>query len=108
MSPDELREAIANHHGLEGVADLLFLAGSSTRLKALFILGMFGELAVMDLAELLGVTASATGQHLALLKARGLVAGRRDANVVYYQLTEHPFNVILRREFFPHFMKSVG
>ena len=35
-------------------------------------------------------------QHLGTLRALGLVEARRDAQTVYYRLTDHPFNKELR------------
>ena len=79
------------------------LAGNSTRLKLLYLLDYMKELCVCDLEEMLGVSVSAVSQHLAKLKAYGLVAPRRDAQTIYYRLTEHAFNAKLRENFFKQF-----
>jgi DNA-binding transcriptional ArsR family regulator len=43
---------------------------------------------------------SAVSQHLAKLRAYQLVAPRRDAQTIYYRLTDHKFNEKLRQNFF--------
>ncbi len=88
---------------LEEAADLLNLAGNSTRLKLLYLLENLRELCVCDLAEMLGVSVSAVSQHLSKLRAYGLVAPRRDAQTIYYRLTDHAFNDKLRQNFFRQF-----
>ncbi len=84
---------------IEEAAELMSLAGNSTRLKLLYLLETHDEICVCDLAEMLGVSVSAVSQHLAKLKARGLVAPRRDAQTIYYRLTEHSFNAKLKESF---------
>ena len=88
---------------LEEAADLLNLAGNATRLKLLYLLENLRELCVCDLAEMLGVSVSAVSQHLSKLRAYGLVAPRRDAQTIYYRLTDHVFNEKLRANFFHQF-----
>src|SRR4029079_2393463 len=98
MSSKEMAQIRQNLEGtpdIEEAAELMNLAGNSTRLKLLYLLEHMEELCVCDLAEMLGVSVSAVSQHLAKLKAYGLVAPRRDAQTIYYRLTEHPFNTKL-------------
>ena len=45
-----------------------------------------GELSVGDLVAAIGLSQSALSQHLAKLRADGLVATRRDAQTIYYRL----------------------
>jgi len=92
--------APAEARGIEETAELMKLAGNSTRLKLLYLLDSMKELSVSDLAELLQVSVSAVSQHLAKLRARGLVSSRRDAQTIYYRLAEHDFIDKLRAEFF--------
>jgi DNA-binding transcriptional ArsR family regulator len=58
--------------------------------KRLMILALLGpkELSVGDLAEVIGVPLPNISQHLALLKAQGLVRSRKDAQTVYYSLAD--------------------
>ncbi|MDX2000052.1 MAG: metalloregulator ArsR/SmtB family transcription factor [Thermoanaerobaculia bacterium] len=96
----DIRSILDNSPDLDESAELLNLAGNSTRLKLLYLLENAKEMCVCDLAEMLGVSVSAVSQHLAKLRAYGLVAPRRDAQTIYYRLTEHQFNDKLRRNFF--------
>ena len=45
-----------------------------------------GELSVSELGEYVPLSQSALSQHLAKLRADGLVATRRDAQTIYYRL----------------------
>jgi DNA-binding transcriptional ArsR family regulator len=96
----DIRSILDSSPDLDESAELLNLAGNSTRLKLLYLLENAKEMCVCDLAEMLGVSVSAVSQHLAKLRAYGLVAPRRDAQTIYYRLTEHQFNDKLRRNFF--------
>jgi DNA-binding transcriptional ArsR family regulator len=84
---------------LEEAAELFNLASNSTRLKILFLLDRLKELCVCDLAEMLGVSVSAVSQHLAKLRAYGLTSTRRDAQTIYYRLSDHDFLAKLRGSF---------
>jgi DNA-binding transcriptional ArsR family regulator len=90
----------AEARGIDETAELMKLAGNSTRLKLLYLLDSMKELSVSDLADLLQVSVSAVSQHLAKLRARGLVNSRRDAQTIYYRLGESDFIGKLRAEFF--------
>lgn len=84
---------------LEEAAELFTLASNATRLKILFLLDRLQELCVCDLAEMLDVSVSAVSQHLAKLRAYGLATTRRDAQTIYYRLSDHPFLAKLRPTF---------
>src|SRR6516225_2413741 len=58
----------------------------SSRLKILDLLAS-GELTGTELQEALGLAQANVSQHLAILKAAGVVATRRDGNQVYCSLT---------------------
>lgn len=99
----QIRESLELTEQIDEAAELMNLAGNSTRLKLLYLLDNMKELCVCDLAELLGVSVSAVSQHLSKLKAYGLVKPRRDAQTIYYSLTPHEFNKKLRENFFTQF-----
>ena len=99
----QIRENLNESTEINDAAELISLAGNATRLKLLYLLDNMDELCVSDLAELLGVSVSAVSQHLSKLKAYGLVKPRRDAQTIYYSLTEHAFNEKLRGDFFKGF-----
>ena len=64
---------------------LLKTLGHRDRLMILCSLAE-GERAVGDLADQLGLTQSSLSQHLARMRAEGLVATRREAQSVFYRL----------------------
>ena len=57
---------------------------SETRLRIMCALGN-GELPVNRLAAMTGQSPSAVSQHLAKLRAAGLVESRRDGQTIYYR-----------------------
>ena len=91
---------LADAPEIDETAELMKLAGNSTRLKLLYLLETMTEVNVSDLSDLLGVSVSAVSQHLSKLRARGLVNSRRDAQTIYYRLGEHDFIARLREEYF--------
>lgn len=78
MSPSEIDE--------DEEEDVALLLSNATRRKLLCIL--VKEAAPIDLAEILGVSYAAVSAHLAKFKAYGLVSPRRDAQAIYYTLTD--------------------
>ena len=91
---------LADAPEIDETAELMKLAGNSTRLKLLYLLESLSEVSVSDIAELLGVSVSAVSQHLSKLKTYGLVNSRREAQTIYYRLAEHDFIGRLREEYF--------
>ncbi|MDM8545006.1 ArsR/SmtB family transcription factor [Candidatus Venteria ishoeyi] len=57
------------------------------RLKILCILGE-SELSVQDIVEHVGTSQSNISQHLAILRDKGILASRKDANRVYYRVSD--------------------
>jgi DNA-binding transcriptional ArsR family regulator len=55
------------------------------RLKILCVLGD-EEISVQDIVEQVGTTQSNISQHLAILRDKGVLATRKDANRVYYRI----------------------
>ena len=64
------------------------------RLNILCVLGN-GELSVQDILDSVGTTQSNVSQHLCLLKDKGIVASRKDANRVYYSIKNETIKQIL-------------
>ncbi len=69
------------------LSELFRMFGDPTRLRILGALQV-SELCVCDIATLLGMTVSAISHQLRLLKAAGLVVGRRDGKAVVYSLAD--------------------
>ncbi len=68
-------------------ARLLKLLANEQRLTVLCRLSG-GEMSVTELGEYVNLSQSALSQHLAKLRADGLVATRRDAQTIYYSLSD--------------------
>ena len=93
----QLREQMKFTPDLDELAARLSIAGNPTRLRIAWLLAEMKEICVCDIADILGVTMSAVSQHLAKFKAYGMVKTRRDAQTLYYSLSDHPFNETLKR-----------
>lgn len=91
MTVETLAERLPDSGALEACAQsaarLLKLLASEQRL--LLLCRLFeGEASVGALAEHAGMAQSATSQHLAKMRAEGLVATRRDAQTIFYRLAD--------------------
>ena len=83
-SSSELTELAGSAHA---AARMLKLLASEQRLLILCKL-IEGESSVGDLSAHVGLAQSATSQHLAKMRAEGLVATRREAQTIYYRLDD--------------------
>jgi len=90
---------------VEGAAQLTRKAAEASRLLAalanesrLAVLCELvdGERSVGALVEAVGLTQSALSQHLAKLRAAGIVATRREAQMIYYRLTSAPAGLVMQ------------
>jgi ArsR family transcriptional regulator len=73
-----------------GPASRMFKAlGDETRLRIVALLS-HGELCVCHLEEALGIQQSTASRQLAVLRAAGVVAHRREGRWVYYRLAAQP------------------
>lgn len=70
----------------ERASDLLKAMGNPTRLMVLCQI-VHGEKSVSELEQAVGLSQSALSQHLAVLRARGIVTARRVGQTVRYSLT---------------------
>ncbi len=69
-------------------ADLLKAIGNERRLVLLCLLVEHRELSAGELAESVGLSASACSQHLAKMRDEGLVASRREARSIHYRIED--------------------
>lgn len=76
---DKMREAAGQ------ASALMKVLGHSGRLMILCYLAD-GEKSVGELADMLDIPQSSLSQHLARMRAEGLVATRRESQTVYYRL----------------------
>ena len=85
----------------EYLSNGLELASNKVRLKILFLLYEEKQLCVCDLSDILGMTISSVSQHLRKLKDRKLIETERQAQTIFYSLTNNyknllkPFFIIL-------------
>jgi ArsR family transcriptional regulator, virulence genes transcriptional regulator len=70
------------------VAAMLKALGNQRRLMVLCQLAEHGEMRVGDLAGAVGLSQSALSQHLAVLREEGLLAFRREAQVLWYRIAD--------------------
>lgn len=70
------------------VAALLKALANEQRLLILCHLAAEGELQVGALVERIGLSQSALSQHLARLRAEGLVACRRESQAIFYRISD--------------------
>lgn len=76
-------------------AEILSALGNNNRLKIMNLL-LNGEISVGKIAEKVGLSQSALSQHLAKLRALGLVQTRRDGQTIYYSSNSPKADGILR------------
>ena len=69
------------------LANGLSLVGNSVRLEILYLLFQEKRLCVCDLSDILGMNISAISQHLRKMKDRNLLQTERDAQTIFYSLT---------------------
>lgn len=72
----------------------LKLMANKNRLMILCTLNQ-GELSVSELNQCIPLTQSALSQHLAGLRKSGLVSTRRDAQVIYYAISDAKVGAML-------------
>lgn len=87
MPPDEV---------LYDLAELFKVFGDSTRVRILYAL-FEAELCVCDIAQLLGLTQTATSHQLRLLKASKLVKARKEGKNVFYSLADDHVCLIMNQ-----------
>lgn len=71
------------------VAAMLRALGNQRRLMVLCKLVEHGEMRVTDLAAEVGLSQPALSQHLAKMREEGLLAFRREAQVLWYRIADH-------------------
>lgn len=80
---------------LATVTGVFKLLGDPTRARLLYALLEAGELCVCDLAAATSTAESTVSQALRMLRASGVVAGRREGRNVYYRLSDGHVRMLL-------------
>ena len=92
--------ALASEHApdadeLARVTGVFKLLGDPTRARLLYALLEAGELCVCDLAAATATAETTVSQALRLLRASGVVAGRREGRNVFYRLSDAHVRLLL-------------
>ena len=81
----DIFDLIGKQDQIDLAARSLRAMGHPLRLKILCVLGS-NEVSVQDIVEAVGTSQSNISQHLAILREKGVLKTRRDANRVYYRV----------------------
>jgi DNA-binding transcriptional ArsR family regulator len=94
-------DLIDKHEHIETAARALKAIAHPLRLKILCVLGE-SEICVQDIVESVGTSQSNISQHLAILRDKGVLHTRKDANRVYYRVGDQRTLqlIVLMREVF--------
>jgi ArsR family transcriptional regulator len=87
MTEDEFRTRLPLNV-IERVADRFRLLSDPTRLRLINELHASGELTVGELVERLEVSYASVSKQLAMLRAHGTLARRREGTKVFYRITD--------------------
>lgn len=85
MTPNDVAELIVRDEEIERASRSLKAMSHPIRLKILCVLSD-REVSVQDIVEYVGTSQSNISQHLAILKDKGILQSRKDANRVYYRV----------------------
>jgi DNA-binding transcriptional ArsR family regulator len=98
VHPEKVRLATDNAPAadeLSRVSAVFKLLGDPTRARLLYALLEAGELCVCDLAAVTASTETTVSQALRLLRASGVVSGRREGRNVFYRLSDAHVRLLL-------------
>jgi len=84
----EMDALFANDDDIDRASRSLKAMSHPLRLKILCTLGD-EEISVQDIVEQVGTSQSNISQHLAILRDKGILASRKDANRVYYRVSDN-------------------
>lgn len=80
-------ELIDKQENIERAARALKAMAHPLRLKMLCVIGD-REVCVQEIVEVVGTSQSNISQHLAILRDKGVLVTRKDANRVYYRVDD--------------------
>lgn len=83
---ESVESLLADEANLYHASRALKAMGHPLRLKILCTLAGLGETSVQDLVDVVGTSQSNISQHLSILRDKGILASRKDANKVYYRI----------------------
>ncbi|MFT5114423.1 MAG: DNA-binding transcriptional ArsR family regulator [Parasphingorhabdus sp.] len=83
---EAVESLLANEADIYKASRALKAMGHPLRLKILCVLAGLNETSVQDLVEIVGTSQSNISQHLSILRDKGILASRKDANKVFYRI----------------------
>jgi ArsR family transcriptional regulator len=83
---ESVESLLADEADLHLASRALKAMGHPLRLKILCILAGNKETSVQELVDIVGTSQSNISQHLSILRDKGILASRKDANKVYYRI----------------------
>lgn len=98
VHPEKVAVATANAPAadeLARVTSVFKLLGDPTRARLLYALLEAGELCVCDLAAATSTAETTVSQALRLLRASGVVTGRREGRNIFYRLSDAHVRLLL-------------
>ncbi|HBW37205.1 helix-turn-helix transcriptional regulator [Desulfosporosinus sp. BICA1-9] len=101
---DSVRKKLIPSEQVHPLAELFKTLGDPTRVRIMDALAK-NEFCVCDLAELLGLSQSATSHQLRVLRNNRLVKYRREGKMVYYSLDDNHV-LALYREGLEHILEG--
>ncbi len=87
MSENETMGLISRDEDIDRASRSLKAMSHPLRLKILCTLGD-QEVSVQDIVERVGTSQSNISQHLAILRDKGILSSRKDANRVFYKVVD--------------------
>ena len=87
VDEDQAIDLFADDADIERASRSLKAMSHPLRLKILCTLGD-QEVSVQDIVDDVGTSQSNISQHLAILRDKGILASRKDANRVYYRVSD--------------------
>jgi ArsR family transcriptional regulator len=87
MSSIKFSDLIDHHEHIQIAARALKAISHPLRLKILCVVGD-QEVCVQDIVDAVGTSQSNISQHLAILRDKGVLTTRKDANRVYYRVAD--------------------
>jgi DNA-binding transcriptional ArsR family regulator len=85
--PMDIFALIGKSENIEQAAVAMQAMSHPMRIKILCLLSS-GELSVQDIVDAVGTTQSNISQHLAILKACGMIDGRKDGTKMFYAIED--------------------
>lgn len=82
------QELLAKESDIHHASRSLKAMAHPLRLKILCILGGVEEASVQDLVDMVGTSQSNISQHLSILRDKAILGSRKDANKVYYRISD--------------------